>query len=246
MIAAGAIQRYEQSGGQGNIFYTQPGNIIMNGMKGMDGFPKRSRAMPAVTFGSYAELKKALDSGRLSKDVKAVLYDNEAWEFTPPEEQQDIAKFEKLAADAVHSHGLLFVATPATDLTRILSPQVKTRRYDEYLRLGIAGAAAQYADIYEIQAQGSEDNLAVYTQFVKQAAAQARAANPQVKVFAGLSTNPSGKHVTAKGLYDAIMATRSDVDGYWLNIPAGGSHCPRCGEAQPQVAVELIKMLDAK
>ena len=34
----------------------------------------------------------------------------------------------------------------------------------------------------------------------------------------------------------------NDVAGYWLNIPRGGAACPKCGEPQPQVAVELLKM----
>jgi len=243
MIAGGAIKLFDSAGGSGTVFFAGPGNIIMSGMKGADGFPEGYRALPTAGFASYAELKSALDNGKLPKEVKAVLYDNEAWEFTPPEEQHDIAKYEKLAAEAAHSHGLLFIATPATDLTRILSPQVTSGHYDEYLRLGIAREAAQYADIYEIQAQGSLGTLALYTRFVKAAAAQARAANPKIIVFAGLSTNPSGRLVTAKNLYDAVMATRGDVAGYWLNIPAGGARCPRCGEAKPEVAVELLKML---
>jgi len=82
--------------------------------------------------------------------------------------------------------------------------------------------------------------------FVKEAAEQARSVNPKVIVFAGLSTNPNGRHVTPKDLYDAVLATRNDVAGYWLNIPGGGAACPKCGEPQPQVAVELLKMLRGK
>ena len=67
------------------------------------------------------------------------------------------------------------------------------------------------------------------------AAAQAREANPRVRIFAGLSTNPSGKPVTGKQLYGAVQATRDDVEGYWLNIPGGGAYCPKCGQPQPQV-----------
>jgi hypothetical protein len=245
MIASSGLTHYQNSGGDIAPFYNSPGNFIMSGMKGVEGFPAGYRALPTAGFRSYADLKRALDSGKLSKEVKAVLWDPESWEFTPAEEQHDIAKYAGLAAEAVHSHGLIFIATPATDLTKTLSPDVKTDRYDEFLRLGIATAAARYADVYEVQAQGSLGNLELYTHFVKGAAAQARAANPKVIVFAGLSTNPSGKHVTPKDLYDAVTATRGDVAGYWLNIPGGGPACPKCGEPQPQVAVELLKMLAA-
>jgi hypothetical protein len=247
MIAASGLAHYQKAGGDVGYFYNSPGNFIMSGMKGAEGFPSGYRAMPTAGFRNYADLKRALDSGKdgskLPKEVKAVLWDPESWEFTPAEEQHDIAKYAQLAAEAAHGHGLILIATPATDLTRTLSPNVKTNRYDEFLRLGIATAAARYADIYEVQAQGSLGNLELYTHFVKGAAVQARAANPKVIVFAGLSTNPSGKHVTPKDLYDAVMATRGDVAGYWLNIPGGGPACPKCGEPQPQVAVELVKML---
>ncbi len=243
MVASSGLQHFSQAGGDSAYFYDSPGNFIMSGMKGAEGFPKAYRALPTAGFRSYADLKRALDGGKIPAEVKAILWDPESWEFTPSEEQHDIAKFAKLAADAVHSRGLIFIATPATDLTRILSPSVTTGRYDEFLRLGIATAAARYADVYEIQAQGSLGNLELYTHFVKGAVAQARAANPKVTVFAGLSTNPSGKHVTPKDLYDAVMATRNDVAGYWLNIPGGGPACPKCGEPQPQVAVGLLKML---
>jgi hypothetical protein len=246
MISTSAIRHLEKAGGAGASFFAGSGNFIMNGMKGAEGFPEGYRAMSAATFPSYVALQSALESGRLPKEVRAVLYDNEAWKFTPPEEQHDIARFAKLAADAAHSRGLIFIATPAVDLTRVLSPQVKSGRYDEYLRLSIAGAAARYADVYEIQAQGSLGDLALYTRFVREAAAQARAANPKVTIFAGLSTNPSGKRVTPQDLYDAVAATRDTVAGYWLNIPGGGPYCPKCGEPQPRVAIELLKMLASR
>jgi hypothetical protein len=216
----------------------------MNGKNGSKGFPEGWRCTPTATFTSYPAVKQALEEGQVPADVKAIIYDNESWKFTPAEEQHDLDRFEKLVADVIHRFGRTFIATPAADLVPVLSPSVqKGGRYDEYLRLGIAKSAARFADVYEIQAQGSEDNLELYTRFVKGAAAQARAANPKVLVFAGLSTNPSGKKVTAQHLYDAVQATRAFVDGYWLNIPAGGAYCPRCGEAQPQVAVELLRLL---
>ncbi|MVU77410.1 hypothetical protein GPX89_09135 [Nocardia sp. ET3-3] len=62
-------------------------------------------------------------------------------------------------------------------------------------------------------------------------------------VLAGLSTNPSGQTVTADQVHAALDATRSFVDGYWLNIPQAGTACPRCGTAQPQVAVTLLRQL---
>ena len=44
---------------------------------------------------------------------------------------------------------------------------------------------------------------------------------------------------------DALRAVRPVVDGFWLNIPAGGKYCPRCGVPQPQLAVQLLQSLEA-
>jgi len=109
--------------------------------------------------------------------------------------------------------------------------------------LGIAGDAARYADVIDIQAQGSETNTAAFAAFVTAAAAQARAANPHVIVLAGISTNPTGHQVSAAQMRAAITATAGTVDGYWLNIPAGGPSCPRCGQPQPQVVAAALHAL---
>ena len=248
MIATSAIRKLETadpSGGWARRFFLGSGNFVMNGNRGTEGFPAGAKAVPAATYPSYAAMAQALRDGKLPPDVKAVIYDNESWKFTPSEEQHEIERFEKLAADAIHASGRILIATPAADLVPVLNPRVERgRRYDEYVRLGIARMAARYADVYEIQAQGSEDSLELYTRFVKSAAAQARAANPNVQIFAGLSTNPSGKHVTAEQLQAAVRATRDAVDGYWLNIPSGGAYCPRCGEARPRVAIDLLQSLE--
>ncbi len=225
-------------------FFASPDNFVMNGVKGAQGFPEGFRCLPTATYPSYAALQKALQNGELPAEVKAVIYDNESWNFTPSGEQHDLPRFEKLAAEAVHGSGRMLIATPAADLVPVLSPSIERgNRYDEYLRLGIAGMAARWADVYEVQAQGCENNLALYTRFVRAAAAQAREANPKIRVFAGLSTNPSGKQVTARQLFDAIAATRDVIDGYWLNIPGGGAYCPKCGAPQPQVAEDLLRIL---
>ena len=124
----------------------------------------------------------------------------------------------------------------------MLAP-TQSDHFAAYLRLGLAASAARYADVIDIQAQGSEASLSRFTSFVKEAAAQARGANPHVIVLAGLSTNPSGQHVTSAQFISAYNAVRPDVNGYWLNIPAQGSACSRCGTPQPKVAVPLLQML---
>jgi hypothetical protein len=201
-----------------------------------------SGALRTVSFTSYQAMERQFAGPGLPAGTRAVLYDNEDWSFTPVDEQRNPAKYEELAASLVHAHHLLFIAAPAVDLTDVLAPG-ESDHYAAYLRLGLAASAAKYADVIDIQAQGSETSLNTFTSFVKAAAAQARNANRHVIVLAGLSTNPSGQHVTSGQLVAAYNSARTDVNGYWLNIPSGGPYCPRCGTPQPQVAVPLLRML---
>src|SRR5262249_2736068 len=127
---------------------------------------------------------------------------------------------------------------------RVMAPgEDRNGMFDTYLRLGIAADAARYADVFDIQAQRAERSTELYTTFVRQAAAQAREANPKVVVLAGISTNPNGQHVTADDLLRAIAATRDVVDGYWLNIPRPGPHCPRCNDYRPDIAIDVLHRL---
>ena len=196
------------------------------------------------SFTSYTALQAAFAAHSIPSSVQAIVYDNEAWQFTPIKEQQNFALFVRKAASLVHSHHLRLIATPATDLGRVLDPSGKGSTYSRFLSLGIIKVAAQYADVVEIQAQGAEANISTYTQFVSAAAMQAKKANSRVVVLAGLSTNPSGQKVTAQQLYTAFQGTFGTVSGYWLNIPGNqDGYCPKCGTPQPQVAIYFLRLL---
>jgi hypothetical protein len=172
----------------------------------------------------------------------ALLYDVEAWSLTPREQQLDPAKYEAGNHAFAQAHHLTFLATPATDLVNVLDPHGAGTGQDRFLKLGIIADAARNADVVDIQAQGLEGSPK-FADFVTQAAAQARAANPKVIVLAGISTNPSGRAVDATTFADDANAVRGVVDGYWLNVPEAGAACPRCGTAQPQVADPWLKSL---
>jgi len=224
----------------GTVFDTPGTFLIRGGATGADTEPAW-HSQWTLTFPSVAALSGALNGPRLDPRARAVIYDNEQWAMTPPAEQHDPARAEAQAAALAHAHHLQLIATPATNLARVLAPGQPVE--PAYLRLGIAGDAARYADVIDIQAQGSETNTAAFAGFVTAAAAQARAANPHVIVLAGISTNPTGHQVSAEQMRAAITATAGTVDGYWLNIPAGGPSCPRCGQPQPQVAVAALHAL---
>lgn len=242
MINAAALDSLQTTAGWSqadNARYFDNANTYVLGT-----MPDGWQSMNTRTFTSYTALKAAFDAGTISSSVQAIVYDNEAWQFTPLSEQTNFASSVQETATLVHNHNMKLIATPATDLVSVLDPNGTGTVYSRYLSLNIVKAAAQYADVVEIQAQGSEASLTTYKQFVREAATQAKTANPNAVVLAGLSTNPSGQKVTGQQLYAAYQATKSFVSGYWLNIPGNqGGYCPRCGTPQPQVAIDFLRML---
>ena len=153
------------------------------------------------------------------REMTAGIYDIEAWHATPLVEQKDpdaaFARFASIARDL----GWEVVITPNPDLTTVpgarcgLSPGES--QYDAFLRCDLTGQAAASADVVEIQAQGLETQPEDYRAFVPAAATQARDANPDVKVIAGLTT---GQHASAAQMYEAWNTVRDLVDGYYLSI----------------------------
>jgi hypothetical protein len=195
-------------------------------------------AVPIVTFSSLADLTQAVTGGGLPTGTKAVLYDPEAWPFTPLPEQRDPARAARQALRLAHAHGLRLIVAPALNLTT-LHP-APGPRWQQFLHLGLAGAMAKEADVIELQAQSLERDTSSYAAFVHAAARQARAANPRVTVWAGLSTNPPGAEVTSQQLTAAVRATSGVVSGYWLNIPGRGPRCPTCNAPRPDLARQLL------
>ncbi|MGD0927658.1 MAG: hypothetical protein ABR926_20970 [Streptosporangiaceae bacterium] len=192
-------------------------------------------AQPVVTFSSISELDQAVSGGQLPAGTRAVLYDPEVWAFTPRGEQLDPAGAAGRARDIAHAHRLALIVAPALNLTTVRADPAGGPRWRQFLRLGLAGAIAKVSDVLELQAQSLERDPSTYATFVRDAAAQARAANPRVAILAGLSTNPPGAEVTSQQLTAAIHATRGIADGYWLNIPGRGPRCPTCNSPRPDV-----------
>ena len=197
-------------------------------------------AWPAVVFTSAASLVAAVQSGTLPARTRAVLYDPEAWSYTPASEQRDPVTATARAAAAAHAAGLQLIAAPGLDLTTVLAPGRAAPRSQLFLELGLAAGFAAHADVLDIQAQSLERDAARYASFVTAAARQARRERPRVGLVAGLSTNPPGGAVSSKQLVAAIRATRPVVDGYWLNIPGPGERCPDCSAPQPDVGIAAL------
>ncbi len=194
-------------------------------------------------FRSYAELKKMIRQQAIPAGIHWLMYDNEQWSLTPAGEQADPVRYEQLFAKLAHRHGYRVILAPAQDLVPGFdknSFRGGKAVWPSYLSMGLATASARSADIYEIQAQPYEMSVyrsqRAYADFVAAAAAQARAANPNVVVYAGLSTQ---RVSTAAQLLQDYEATRTVVDGYWLNIPRHDQPGP------PALADQFLRTLPA-
>lgn len=200
-------------------------------------------ARPVVTFASATALEDAVTGGQLPTGTYGVLYDPEAWSFTPVTEQRDPVQAATRAAVVAHAHGLRLIVSPALNLTTVLAPGSYQPRWRAFLDLNLVARLARVADIVELQAQSLERDTATYATFVQAATSQASAASPRIIVLAGLSTNPPGAPVDSQHLTAAIQATRSMVAGYWLNIPGRGPRCPTCNAARPDIAIQTLQSL---
>ena len=200
-------------------------------------------AEPVITFASAAALTAAVTGGDIPIGTYAVLYDPEAWTFTPAAEQRNPVRAATQAAEVAHAHGLRLIVTPALNLASVLNHDSTQPRWQQFLSLNLVGRLAGVADIVELQAQSLERETATYSAFVRAAATQANAVNPKVTVLAGLSTNPPGAPVTVEHLTSAIRATRSVVAGYWMNIPGQGPRCPTCNAPRPDIAIATLQAL---
>jgi hypothetical protein len=199
----------------------------------------RAGALPAVMFSSAAVLAEAVGRG-LPAGTQAVLYDPEAWSFTPAAEQHDPVTATALAARAARPAGLQLIVAPALNLTSVLAPGSRAPRSQLFLELGLAARLAMHADVLELQAQSLERDTGGYASFVTAAAAQARAVRPQIGLLAGVSTNPPGAEVGVGQVVAAIRAVRPVMDGFWLNIPGPGPRCPTCNPARPDIGAEAL------
>jgi hypothetical protein len=210
--------------------------LLQPGQKPLSGVD----ATPVVTYPSVPELRTALEDNSLPAGTGAVLFDPEAWSYTPGAEQHDPVQAAMQAAELAHARGLKIIVAPALNLTTVLDPGSSAPRWRTFLDLRLTGPMARIADTVELQAQSLERDPGTYASFVRSAAAQARAANPNVTVLAGLSTNPPGAAVDSQQLTDAIEASRADVEGYWLNIPGQGPRCPTCNAPRPDLGVAVL------
>lgn len=198
-------------------------------------------AADVYVFPSAAALEQAVDEDQLPAGTYGVLYDPEAWPFTPPDEQRHPVQAAARAAKVAHAHGLKLIVAPALDLTKVLDSRGSSPRWQRFLGLNLLSGMGRVADVVELQSQSLERSASVYAKFVREATAQVKAARHSTRVLAGLSSNPSGRPVSSLDLTNAASAVRSVVEGFWINIPRPGIRCPACNSPRPDIAIKVVR-----
>lgn len=236
IIAASALQDLISAGGGviARSTFDNPTTVILGTSPAIDTWNFNRGA-------SVKSLPQMEAATTATPRAETVLYDPEAWPFTPTSEQLDPVGASRTAQEIATSAHTSLIAAPALDLMKVLYPGMAATT--AYISKDMPGQLARNLSALDIQAQSLEASPASYARFVRAAVAEARAINPSVRIYAGLSTNPDGKTVTSQELYQDIQATSADVYGYWLNVPSGGTYCPSCGTPKPEIAIDLLSEL---
>jgi hypothetical protein len=184
------------------------------------GPPLPRKVIPAEMFFSSAALQAAIDQHRIIPGVKVVVDDLEDLGAAPAAERRNPMPAMKGFARAADSGGYQPVLIPGRDLMLVPRAMCAKQRghtiSQSYLHCGLPAAAA-YAPIYVIQSAAVETNLTALRQLVREAAAQARKANPGVTIFATLSVSPNGTYVPYTAVLQAARAIRPYVQGFEMN-----------------------------
>ena len=179
-------------------------------------------------------------AGGLPRWVRAVQYDPEGWDFTPPIEKgawlhnaHPGVSYAELFCRTAHELGLRVVLSPSLDLCSNKpnpaypgsGPQYpvasRERNYEAYTRHGLASAARwlRPGDVYEFQSQALETDTARYRSVTATVEAQVHDVSPGVTFLAGLGrTAAHWDHATAAQLTDAARSVAPLVAGYWPNV----------------------------
>ena len=241
LIAASAISKLDEAAGSAVVARYLDGSqtTIITG-PAIPAFLADWHVNFALDTRSLQEIRQGIRDS-LSPRISMILYDPEHWSFTPIVEQSAVGTSTRTAAAITHGAGRELIAAPATNLAQVTTPGESTAT--AFLQTSDLEKVAASANWVEIQAQGLERNPSRYAAYIEEALGQIRLGNASAVVYAGLSTNPSGPPVSAAELVEDVRLTSSVVSGYWLNIPSQGTACPRCGQPQPQIAIDLFESL---
>jgi hypothetical protein len=170
------------------------------------------------------------DSAQVTSEVKGglpngarwSLLDQESWHLSDRYARQHPAADAKKAASVLKAARDGMISAPAIDLESDLPCHESL--YLCFESQDIIGSEAAVSQAVDIQGQSLELDPAEFRGFLKTEVAQARAANPGVTIFAGISTSLASGHPTAAELERDVSAAESaGADGLWINIPGDGA-----------------------
>jgi hypothetical protein len=190
---------------------------------------------PVLSYTSYAQFASDLQNGRIAFGYQWVMYDPEKWGATPLAEQQDPVKYMTLFGQLAHAHGLKVIMAPAMDLGWVQGSVIPRLPREQvtawYVRVNLAGAAAAAGDLYILQGESQTASLPRYDWLFTSAAAQARAANPGVQVFAEVST--------FNGTTQQMVAAAQSIspDGFYVAAPGATAQAAQFLQAMASAGV---------
>jgi hypothetical protein len=241
MLARGALQGVTDASTGNQQVATGLGSDTVYQVSDPEATDTPVTANAIVSYHEYSGGQAAVDVGlgNLPTGTQAIVLDQEDWQgtcqgsptCTPQDELDDPVGAATTAAAATMSANppLTLIATPGLDLFDGTGTLPCTQKlYLCYLSYNMAGkmAAIPGVDVIDLQAQSLEATPGTYESFVEQASAQAKAANPNIVVLSGLSTDPNtNPQPTVKQIETcaSYVFSNSYVSGFWMNIPNGSS-----------------------
>jgi hypothetical protein len=214
--------------GAAALYFDRSRSSILGG--GVDG-----GSIAGLAWSDEGQFEEDLASGSIPPAVRVVMYDPEGWPSTPRAERRDPIAAMRAFSRAARAAGYGVILTPHPNLVDVSGAVCGRSRSEPttaaFLRCGIEAEAARLSDVVEIQGQWLEWDPQTYRAFVEAAAAQARRANPNVVVLAGLSTRFAAGAETLLEAWDAVSDI---VDGHYLAVPEG---------IRPEVAASFLRSL---
>lgn len=207
---------------QARAAFDSPDTMVQNDPPlSSDPSPRGWSSSRTERWTSFAAFRAAVEEGTVPSMVQVVHYDNEGWSQTPLREQRHPGIFEKRFCGLAHANGWSCYTGPGQDLCGVISHPAGETYAQCYLDENLAGKAARYADVIDIQAQALEARGArAYGNFVRRAAAQAKAANPDVVVLGNIAASPDGATVDAEAMYACAKAALPYVSGFYTTVSA--------------------------
>lgn len=174
-------------------------------------------ATTLASYTSYAQFQQDLSSGAYPKGDLWVMYGIESTTNSPLIEKQHPVQYLQKFAILAHQHNLKVMEVPGRDLVFVQGADCRNNSGENidqaYIRCQIP-AASHLADIYQVEAQGDQSNIAAYTSLVREAVDQVRSLSPTITVMSGLTTDRGD---TPSQIFTSWQATHTMVSGYWMN-----------------------------